>query len=105
MVRRMGWLMSAALTLAGTSGCGLLCDRYCDRFHDRWIRFRKRSQGRRRRGVPPRDGPAQSQDRQHQGADAGNEEDSSTLLVARWRFWWWAFVARFGHGALSLNGS
>jgi len=39
MVRRMGWLMSAALTLAGTSGCGLLCDRYCDRFHDRCDRY------------------------------------------------------------------
>jgi hypothetical protein len=35
MSRRMSWLIFAGLSLVGSSGCGLLCDRYCERVHDR----------------------------------------------------------------------
>lgn len=34
MARRTGWIVSALLAMIGSSGCGLLCDRYCER-HDR----------------------------------------------------------------------
>lgn len=35
MLRRIGWFLCTVLTVAGSSGCGLLCDRYCERQHDR----------------------------------------------------------------------
>jgi hypothetical protein len=34
MPRRMHWFICTALALAGSSGCGLLCDRYCERSHN-----------------------------------------------------------------------
>src|SRR5689334_2075702 len=33
MSRRMSWILTAALTVLGSSGCGLFCDRYCERNH------------------------------------------------------------------------
>jgi hypothetical protein len=40
MARRTGWFLSVALVLAGSSGCGLLCDRYCERERDHCCRER-----------------------------------------------------------------
>jgi hypothetical protein len=33
MSRRMSWILTVALTVLGSSGCGLFCDRYCERNH------------------------------------------------------------------------
>ena len=41
MSRRMGSFLCTALMVMGSSGCGLLCDRYCERQHDRCDRLQQ----------------------------------------------------------------
>jgi hypothetical protein len=42
MARRTWWAAGVVAMLAGSSGCGLLCDRYCERERDRCDRFYNR---------------------------------------------------------------
>ena len=39
MPRRMWFLAGVAVALAGSSGCGLFCERYCERERDRCDRL------------------------------------------------------------------